>query len=100
VEEDQPIDELTINMEDFTIQDMIDIEAVAGVDMMKFDSDTDMSLKLIAALIWVSRRATNPAYTFEDAKHEKISVFKGVASDPTTRVQLVERADEAGSAAA
>ncbi len=73
-----------IDLNDFTLGEVEDIEQVAGVyfrDLFK----SDKSGRGLAACLWVVRRRTNPEYTLDEAKREKLRDVSLVfnESDPT-----------------
>ena len=75
-------DTLDININDLTIAEVVLIEELTG---LPFDAMGDASQpkgKMLQALAYISRRRTNPDFTWEDAGALKIDLANDEA-DPT-----------------
>ena len=75
-------DTLDININDLTIAEVVLIEELTG---LPFDAMGDASKpkgKMLQALAYISRRRTNPDFTWEDAGALKIDLANDEA-DPT-----------------
>lgn len=76
-----------IDLNDFTLGEVEEIEQVAGVYFRDLFSSNKHGAG-IAACLWVLKRRTNPDYTLADAKAEKLRdihlVFNDDDADPTS----------------
>ena len=75
-------DKFNVNIDELTIAEIVEIEERTG---LPFDAITDPSKpkgKILQALAWVSKRKTDPSFTWEQAGELKINAtFDDV--DPT-----------------
>lgn len=76
---------LDIDLNDFTLGEVEEIEATAGVSFTSLFSSNRSGLAM-AACLWVTRRRDNPEYTLEDAKGEKLRDINIIVhdADPTS----------------
>jgi len=93
---------LTVDEDEFTIGDLEDFETVAGVSFVSalkhtvvkddegktvFDAEgrpekeVNLSPKALKALIWISKRRTDPSFTVDDARNVKVSAIEMAESD-------------------
>ena len=75
-------DTLDIDINDLTIAEVVEIEELTG---LPFDAMGDASKpkgKMLQALAYISKRRTNPKFTWEDAGALKIDLASAEA-DPT-----------------
>ena len=95
-------DVLKLDPEDLSIGDLEDFEDITGQSLTEalkarpvidsdgnrmFDekgrplSEAQLSAKVIKALVFVTKRRDNPAFTLEDARHVRISELKFSEAD-------------------
>lgn len=94
---------LHLDPEDLSIGDLEDFEEITGQSLTEalkarpvldaegkrqFDekgrplSETHLTARVIKALVYVTKRRDNPAFTLEDARHVRLSELKFAESDP------------------
>lgn len=74
----KPTTVLDLNVDDLDLGDCMDVEEVTGEPaFVTFAAAQNgaMTAKAMAALVWVSKRKTDPTFTFEDAKRIKVSTL-------------------------
>lgn len=74
----KPTNVLDLNVDDLSLGDCMDVEEITGEPaFMTFASAQSggMSAKAMAALVWVTKRKSDPTFTFEDAKAIKVSTL-------------------------
>lgn len=77
---------LVFNLDDLTIGDLADIEDVSGVAVTGINLQQP-PLKLIPALIWVTQRREDPAFSYQDARAVKLADLEIVGEAPTLAVE-------------
>lgn len=85
-----------MNIEELTIGDLEDVEQVTGMSFPEVAAALEGAgealppIKIVKALIWVTRRKDDPAFTLEDTASMKLSelasVFQSETADPTDAV--------------
>ena len=74
----KPANVLDLSVDDLSLADLIDVEDITGEPaFMTFAAAQNggMTAKAMAALVWVTKRKTDPTFTFEDAKAVKVSTL-------------------------
>lgn len=69
----------------FTIRDAEDLEQHAGVDLFTIEDALENAsgaqrLRLLAALVWITRRKVEPGYTLDQARDTPIAELEDVAT--------------------
>jgi len=72
---------LNLDVNDLTIDDVVDLEEVTGCSIQDVMSTTAGSPqgKFLKALVWITQRKIDPAFTFEDAGNVSFSALAEVA---------------------
>lgn len=66
--------ELDLDMEEWEIGDLEDFMAASGRTMANvLMASSEPSMADIRAFFWITRRRKDPAYTFDDTRHVKLS---------------------------
>ena len=65
---------LEFNLDDLTIGEICEIEELTGLPFDALNDPSKPKGMLLAAITFISKRRTNPDFTFEDAKAIKISL--------------------------
>lgn len=76
----KPANVLDLSVDDLSLGDCIDVEEVTGQPAFAIFAAAQagtMTAKAMAALVWVTKRQTDPTFTFEDAKAVKVSSLGG-----------------------
>lgn len=82
--EPEPSPVLAVNLNDLTIGDLEDFEDIVGVSFEDAQAGSFRSVKAIKALVFLTMRRDNPAFTIEDARAFKITALNlGDEVDPT-----------------
>src|SRR5690242_16885692 len=71
-----------IDMQSLTFREQIDFEEFTGVSIPSLSADMQLTTKMVVALIWLTERRRNPAFTVDDAMaltYEDVEL----ESDPT-----------------
>lgn len=82
-------DVLKIDPNDLSVGDLIDFHEIAGVEFDEAmkpgpDGNPKVSAKALLALVFLSQRRDNPAFTLDDARKVKVSDLSvGADEDPT-----------------
>ncbi len=74
--------ELSFDLNELTLGDVEDIEEITGVSYSDIEW-TKPSIKLMKAMVLVSERRKNPAFTIDDARGVKITEIRVAESNPT-----------------
>lgn len=85
-EENQDTTEtLNIDLNELTLGDLEDFETQSGVDFREAikGGASNMPLKALTCLVWLSKRKQDPNYTLEDARSIKIAQLQGLAVTET-----------------
>jgi len=85
--------ELTLNIDDLTIEDVVDLEEKSGLTAAQLfgpEGNDSPRGKALQALVWICRRREDPTFTFEDAGKMKfaelqagVNIVEDDASDPS-----------------
>jgi hypothetical protein len=75
---------LRVSVEDMTLGELEEFEDIAGVPVSALSNGTPPA-KAVTALVFISQKRENPAYTMDDARKEKIKFvqFGDDEPDPT-----------------
>lgn len=85
---------LNLDVNDLTIDDVVDLEAVTGESIQSIMS-TDGGApqgKFLKALIWITQRKVDPSFTFADAGNVSFSDL----ADASVEVSEVDPKDATG----
>lgn len=74
---------LDINLDDFTIGELEEIEEIGGVPFSSI-GEGNLPIKAIKALVFVVKRRDDPAFTIEDAAKVKVTEFTVTAETGPT----------------
>lgn len=69
---------IALNVDDLTLGEIEEMEQAAGIKLPELGSG---SAKATIALIWISQRRIDPAFTLEDARALKVTELE--FADPT-----------------
>ena len=75
-------DTLDINIEELTIAEVVMIEELTGLPFDAMGDSSQPKGKMLQALAYISKRRTNPDFTWEQAGELKIDMASAEA-DPT-----------------
>ena len=75
-------DTLDIDINDLTIAEVVEIEELTGLPFDAMGDATKPKGRMLQALAYISKRRTNPDFTWEDAGALKIDLANAEA-DPT-----------------
>ena len=73
-------DVMTIDLDDLTIGEVIEIEDLTGLPLDALQDTTMKKGRVLQAMAFISRRRVDPAFTFEDAANLKLNM---APPDPT-----------------
>ena len=79
---DTPDDVLNIDINDLTIAEVVEIEALTGQPLDALGQPDQPKRLMLQALAYISKRRDNPDFTFEDAGALKITTTSS-KPDPT-----------------
>ena len=74
--------ELSFKLDELTIGDIEDIEEITGIEYDGIDWSKP-SMKLMKAMVYISERRSNPAFTLDDARAVKVVEITTAAPNPT-----------------
>lgn len=77
---------IQIDISDFTIDDVIEFQAIVGVEFDEFAAasagsssmPSSVMLKSLKAVMYINRRRTDPSYTLADAGAVKVSDLSSI----------------------
>lgn len=72
----KPTSVLDLNVDDLSLGDCMDLEEITGEPAFATFAAAQtggMTAKAMAALVWVTKRKTDPTFTFKDAKAIRVS---------------------------
>lgn len=74
---DDDTEVLTIDFNELTLGDIEDLEEKTGLNMRDLmgKSSKDLPTRALIALVWIAKRHTDPAFTYEDARNVQIGVL-------------------------
>ena len=82
--------ELNLNIDDLTIEDVVDLEEKSGLTASELfgpDGDEKPRGRALQALVWICVRRDDPSFTFEDAGKMKFAELQSgvtiVEDDPS-----------------
>jgi len=73
-------DVMTIDLDDLTIGEVIEIEDLTGLPLDALQDTTMKKGRVLQAMAFISRRRVDPDFTFEDAANLKLNMAE---PDPT-----------------
>tara|TARA_B100000519_G_C14030833_1_gene337957 strand:- start:207 stop:461 length:255 start_codon:yes stop_codon:yes gene_type:complete len=74
-------DVMKIDIDSLTIGEIVEIEDLTGLPMDAMQDPTSPKGRMLQAMAYISRRRTDPKFTFEDAANLKLEVDSD--EDPT-----------------
>ena len=74
-------DVMSIDIDDLTIGEVIQIEEITGMAMDAMQDSTAPKGRMLQAMAYISRKRTDPEFTLEDALNLKLQV--NADEDPT-----------------
>lgn len=86
---------IRFDLEDLTVGETVEFEEIAGVPLSEFapkdsgNGEVAVSAKALLAMVYISRKRSNPAFTLDDARDVKVSDLDfGSVGNPTTAARV------------
>jgi hypothetical protein len=64
---------VTFDVEELTFADLEDFEEVTGADLLQVVEKGSTSAKVLAGLLWIARRRTEPGLTFDTVRGMRVT---------------------------
>ena len=78
---------ISFDPDDLTIGEMCDFEDISGVPIGAMQAGS-VSTRMLLAMVYITERRANPAFTLEDAKRVRISDVDMASANPTEPASL------------
>lgn len=78
--------ELTVDLDDLTLGDLDEFEDISGQTFDQAQEGRFRSIKALIALVYLTKRKADPAFTLDDARNAKVTSLRlntGTEEDPT-----------------
>ena len=86
VPEPADADQMTVDLDDLTLGELEEFEDITGQSFDQAQEGGFRSVKALIALVFLSRRKVDPAFTLDDARNTKVTSLRlntGAEGDPT-----------------
>lgn len=77
------MESFAINITDLTLAECEEFEAETGVLITSLDEGGEVPIKVLTALVWLTKRRDEPSFTLDDARKVKLSSVGQPDENPT-----------------
>ena len=74
--------ELNFDLDDLDLGETADLAEALGLNLDELDRLSTPTPRMLPALVWIVKRRTDPAFTYEDARKIKLRQLSSPASAP------------------
>ena len=77
------MESLAINVTDLTLAECEEFETATGVLITSLDEGGEVPIKVLTALVWLTKRREDSSFTLDDARKVKLSEVGQPDENPT-----------------